>query len=141
MKIIDSDSQGQTEIKAESDMVAVRKIVRERAQTLGFSMTEVTKVVTAASELARNIYRYADKGIMKWYLLRRDSQQGLELEFVDNGPGIDNVELAMSPGFSTAKGLGLGLSGAKRLMDEMELDSRSGQGTRVVIRKWVSNAR
>ena len=121
-------------------MVTVRKIVREKAQALDFSMTEVTKIVTAASELARNVYRYAGKGVMKWCLLRRDSEKGLELEFADSGPGIDDVELAMSAGFSTSKGLGLGLSGAKRLVDEMELNSAPGQGTRVVIRKWISNA-
>ncbi len=114
-----------------------RKVVRDAATVLGFGITDVTRIVTAASELTRNIYHYAQSGVMRWRSLNQDLRVGLELTFEDSGPGIPDVERAMEVGFSTSKGLGLGLPGAKRLMDEMTIQSTVGKGTTVVVRKWL----
>ncbi|HVV74031.1 MAG TPA: anti-sigma regulatory factor, partial [Verrucomicrobiae bacterium] len=103
---------------------------------LGLSVTDVTRVVTAVSELARNIFKYAGQGVMRWRLLAGDNRSGIELQFVDHGPGIADVSLAMQEGYSTSNGLGLGLPGVKRLMDEMTIESAAEQGTRVIIKKW-----
>jgi serine/threonine-protein kinase RsbT len=130
-------SQGELRIGSEGDIVAARKLVRTAATALGFSITDVTRIVTAASELTRNIYQYAGSGIMRWHCLRGDARPGLELTFEDRGPGIADVARAMESGFSTSKGLGLGLPGAKRLMDEMTVRSEAGQGTTVQVRKWL----
>jgi serine/threonine-protein kinase RsbT len=92
--------------------------------------------VTAASELACNIYTFAGQGVMRWCVLNRSGSVGLELTFEDHGPGIPDVELALQPGYTTAKGMGMGLPGSKRLMDELEIHSTVGQGTTVVVRKW-----
>jgi serine/threonine-protein kinase RsbT len=104
---------------------------------LGFGITDVTRIVTAASELTRNIYHYAKSGVMHWRALNQDSRVGLELIFEDSGPGIPDVERAMEPGFSTGKGLGMGLPGSKRLMDEMTIASTVGKGTTVIVKKWL----
>jgi serine/threonine-protein kinase RsbT len=96
----------------------------------------VTRIVTAASELARNVFKYAGKGVMRWRATRADSRQGIELQFVDHGPGIQDIDLALQSGYSTSRGLGLGLSGAKRLMDDMEVQSVVGKGTTVTLSKW-----
>jgi len=129
--------QGEFRIGSESDIVLARKIVRDFSTELGFSLTDVTRIVTAASELTRNIYHYAGSGLMRWRPLSQGGQVGLELIFEDQGPGIPDVEKAMEAGFSTGKGLGLGLPGSKRLMDEMTIQSRPGQGTVVGVRKWL----
>ena len=129
--------QGEFRIGSESDIVLARKIVRDFSTELGFSLTDVTRIVTAASELTRNIYHYAGNGLMRWRPLNERGQVGLELIFEDQGPGIPDVEKAMEAGFSTGKGLGLGLPGSKRLMDEMTIQSRPGQGTVVGVRKWL----
>jgi serine/threonine-protein kinase RsbT len=124
-------------IASEGDIVAARKIVREVAVNLGFGVLDVTRIVTASSELTRNIFRYAGSGRMRWRSLAAGGRSGLELVFEDQGPGILNLEDAMTAGFSTSGGLGLGLPGAKRLMDDMEIDTRPGNGTRITIRKWL----
>jgi len=124
-------------IESESDIVTVRKAVRYAAEALGFGITDVTRIVTAASELARNIFTYAGSGIMQWRRLSTNGAVGIELKFEDNGPGITNIEQAMEGGYSTSGGLGLGLPGAKRLTDEMEINSRVGKGTIVTVRKWL----
>ena len=129
--------QGEFRITSESDIVMARKVVRDASTTLGFGITDVTRIVTAASELTRNIYHYAESGVMRWCSLNQDSRVGLELTFEDSGPGIPDVEMAMEPGFSTGKGMGLGLPGSKRLMDEMTIESTVGKGTTVVVRKWL----
>ena len=114
-----------------------RKVVRNAATALGFGITDVTRIVTAASELTRNIYHYAGSGVMRWRTLSRDARVGLELIFEDSGPGIPDIDKAMEAGFSTGKGLGMGLPGAKRLMDEMTVQSQVGKGTTVEVRKWL----
>lgn len=124
-------------IECEGDIVAVRKATREISMTLGFGVTEVTRIVTAASELARNVFHYAETGAMNWSVLDANERLGVELSFADEGPGISDVEEAMEMGFTTRGGLGLGLPGAKRLMDEMEIESQVGRGTTVRVRKWV----
>jgi serine/threonine-protein kinase RsbT len=128
---------GEFRIGSESDIVLARKVVRDAATVLGFGITDVTRIVTAASELTRNIYQYAGSGVMRWRSLSGDARVGLELVFEDNGPGIPDVAKAMEAGFTTGKGLGLGLPGAQRLMDEMALQSQVGKGTTVEVRKWL----
>ena len=129
--------QGQFQIESENDIVMARKIVRDTATALGFGLTDVTRIVTAASELTRNIYHYAKSGVVHWRALNQGAKVGLELTFEDRGPGIPDIDKAMEMGFSTGNGLGLGLPGAKRLMDEMTIASTVGQGTTVVVRKWL----
>ena len=129
--------EGEFPIGSEGDIVMARRVVRNAATALGFGITDVTRIVTAASELTRNIYQYAGSGVMRWRPLRRDARVGLELIFEDRGPGIPDVSKAMEAGFSTGKGLGMGLPGAKRLMDEMTVQSCLGKGTTVEARKWL----
>jgi serine/threonine-protein kinase RsbT len=128
---------GEFPITSENDIVMARKIVRDAATTLGFGITDVTRIVTAASELTRNIYHYAQSGVMHWRSLHQGARAGLELTFTDHGPGIPDIGKAMEMGYSTGKGMGLGLPGSKRLMDEMTIESAVGQGTTVVVRKWL----
>jgi serine/threonine-protein kinase RsbT len=124
-------------ISTESDIMTVRKSVREKATQIGFGLTDVTRIVTAASELARNIFRYAGSGTMSLYIENYGDMVAMSLIFEDKGPGIANIEEAMQPGFSTSGGLGLGLSGSKRLMDELEIHSEFGVGTVVKTKKWM----
>ncbi|MCY3023177.1 MAG: anti-sigma regulatory factor [Planctomycetota bacterium] len=123
-------------IKTESDIVVARRAVREGASALGFGLTDTTRIVTAASELARNIIKYAVEGTMVLHPLEDGTRTGIELTFVDHGPGIPDIAKAMKEGFSTSGGFGMGLPGAKRLMDEMDAQSAVGQGTTVTVRKW-----
>jgi serine/threonine-protein kinase RsbT len=123
-------------LTSDEDVVRLRKRVREDLLALGFSLVEQTKVVTAASELARNTLRYGGGGEARILQLHENSQVGLALIFSDQGPGIENVELALKDGYTTGGGLGLGLSGAKRLVDEFEIDTAPGEGTVVKIIKW-----
>jgi len=129
-------TEGEIPIKTESDIVATRRQVRDAAAQLGFGITDVTRIVTAASELARNVFKYAGEGVMRWKRVETPTQAGLELRFVDRGPGIADIKLAMQEGYSTSKGLGLGLPGVKRLMDEMDIQSEPGKGTTVTLKKW-----
>jgi serine/threonine-protein kinase RsbT len=122
-------------IHAEGDIVSVRRRVREFASSLGFTLVDQTKVVTAASELARNTMIYGGGGSMRAEALN-GPRTGLRLTFEDNGPGIPDIELALRDGFTTGSGLGLGLGGAKRLVSEFEVSSRVGEGTRVTITRW-----
>jgi len=116
--------------------VAVRQAVRQRAVDLGFNLVDQTKIVTAASELARNTLHYGGGGTLRIEEVLQGSRRGIRLVFEDNGPGIPNIELAMKDGYTTGNGLGLGLSGAKRLSSEFFIDSRPGEGTRVTIVRW-----
>ena len=126
-------------IQGEEDIVQVRRIVRELVTSLGFGPTDRTKIVTAASELARNVFKYAGQGQLHLRSLNREGAVGIEMVFEDAGPGIPDVARAMQEGFSTSGGLGMGLSGCRRLMDEMQVDSGAGRGTRVQVRKWRSS--
>ena len=130
------DISGEIAIKTERDILAARHAVRDLATSLGFSSTDVTRIVTAASELARNAYKYASGGVMRWLSVDHPDRTGMELEFTDEGPGIENLELAMQEGYSSGGGLGMGLPGARRLVDEFEIQSSVWAGTRVVLRKW-----
>jgi serine/threonine-protein kinase RsbT len=128
--------EGEIAIRSEGDIVATRHTVREIATNLGFGITDVTRIVTAASELARNVYKYAGGGVVRWRRLTNAERSGLELQFVDEGPGIADISKALEVGYSTGRGLGLGLPAAKRLADELEIRSDPGQGTCVTLRKW-----
>ena len=123
-------------IATSEDVVAVRQAVRQRAVELGFNLVDQTKIVTAASELARNTLQYGGGGTLRIEEVIEGSRRGLRLVFEDNGPGIANIELAMKDGYTTGNGLGLGLSGAKRLSNEFDIHSRPGEGTRVTIVRW-----
>ncbi len=129
--------QGEFPIESENDIVSARRIIRNAAVALGFGLTDVTRIVTAASELTRNIYVHAKSGVMRWRSVSRGSVVGLELTFGDNGPGIPDVAKAMQVGYTTGTGLGMGLPGSKRLTDEMTIQSEVGRGTTIVVRKWL----
>jgi serine/threonine-protein kinase RsbT len=118
------------------DVVRLRKAVRERAVAAGFSLVEQTKVVTAASELGRNTIQYGGGGRVTISAVLNGSRRGLRLDFIDQGPGIKDIAQALTDGFTTGGGLGLGLSGAKRLSDEFEIESEPGKGTRVAVVRW-----
>jgi serine/threonine-protein kinase RsbT len=128
---------GETAIQVEADIVVARRTVRSLAAQIGFGPSDVTRMVTAASELARNIHKYAGEGVMKWTKLEQDGRLAIELKFIDRGPGIADIRYALKGGYSTGGGFGMGLSGAKRLADEMEIESAVGQGTTVTLRKWL----
>jgi serine/threonine-protein kinase RsbT len=127
---------GEVMIDVEPDIAAARRTVRDVATKLGFGVTETARIVTAASELGRNVYKYAGRGVMHWRTVVDGQASGLELQFEDHGPGIADIEQALREGYSTGRGLGMGLPGAKRLMDELEIQSAVGQGTTVIVRKW-----
>jgi serine/threonine-protein kinase RsbT len=122
-------------VAAEPDVVTVRRRVREVAAQLGFSLVDQTKVVTAASELARNTLIHGGGGSLNLQLLN-GPRNGLRLTFEDKGPGIPDISLALRDGFTTGSGLGLGLGGAKRLVNEFDIASKVGEGTRVTITRW-----
>jgi len=126
----------QRKIQWPEDVVAVRQAVRQRAVELGFNLVDQTKIVTAASELARNTLQYGGGGEVRIEALEEGSRKGLRLVFEDHGPGIPDVELAMRDGYTSGAGLGLGLSGARRLSSEFDIQSEVGRGTRVTIVRW-----
>jgi serine/threonine-protein kinase RsbT len=123
-------------LRSEQDIVLARQFVRKLAQEIGFGIVDQTKLVTAASELARNAVIYGGGGTLRWEVLADGVRKGLRLHFIDEGPGIANLTQAMTDGWSSGTGMGLGLSGAKRLVNEFEIDTRVGQGTRVTIARW-----
>ena len=123
-------------VRSSNDIVVVRQVVRMRAVEIGFNLVEQTKIVTAASELARNTIDHGGGGVARLQSLRNGGRAGLRLTFEDKGPGIPDVELALKDGYTTGGGLGLGLSGARRLSNEFEIQSRPGEGTRVSITRW-----
>ena len=124
------------QVKSSQDVVAVRQVAREWAVSLGFSLVDQTKIVTAASELARNTVLYGGGGVVRLEALNDGNRRGLRLTFEDQGPGIRDVEQALRDGYSTGTGLGLGLGGAKRLSNEFDIQSRAGEGTRVTMTRW-----
>lgn len=133
MSVLKHDSMP---IRSESDVVLVRQTARKWATELGFSLVDQTKILTAASELARNALIHGGGGSVRLESLAEGIRKGLRLTFEDQGPGIADIELALRDGYTTGNGLGLGLSGSKRLMSEFDLVSRVGEGTRVTVVKW-----
>jgi len=120
----------------EADIVHGRQAVRKWAAELAFSLVDQTKLVTAASELARNTLIYGKGGEMRMSVVENGARRGIELIFEDHGPGIPDLALALQDGYTTGSGMGLGLSGAKRLSNEFEIVSRVGEGTKITIRRW-----
>ncbi len=123
-------------VRSEQDVVSVRQVVRKLAQEAGFSLVDQTKFVTAASEIARNTIIHGGGGELHWETLEDGLRKGVRLQFRDQGPGIPNLELAMTDGWTSGKGLGMGLSGSKRLVNEFDLKSEPGQGTQVTLTRW-----
>lgn len=123
-------------IQSSADVVLIRQAVRQLAVKLGFSLVDQTKIVTAASELARNTLDYGGGGTVQLEALEEGIRRGLRLIFEDTGPGIPDIELALKDGFTTGGGLGMGLSGTKRLVNEFDIVSQVGEGTKVTIIKW-----
>lgn len=124
------------ELRAEDEIVRIRQVVRKWTTEVGFSLVDQTKVVTAASELARNTVIYGGGGTVELEVVQEGIRKGLRLAFVDEGPGIADIELALRDGYTSGGGLGLGLGGAKRLMNEFEIESSPGAGTRVTVTRW-----
>ena len=124
------------QVRSAHEVVMVRQTVRAWAVELGLSLVDQTKIITAASELARNAATHGGGGTVLLEKLNNGNRSGLRLTFEDEGPGIADVELAMKEGYSTVGGLGLGLSGSRRLVNEFSISSRPGEGTRVTITKW-----
>ena len=123
-------------LQSSADVVAARQITRLWAVELGFSLVEQTKIVTAASELARNTLDYGGGGTVRIEMVQQGLRRGLRLTFEDRGPGIPDIELALTDGYTTGGGLGLGLGGSRRLVSEFDIFSRVGEGTRITITKW-----
>ena len=123
-------------IRTQEDIVRVRQATRENSVAQGFSLVDQTKLVTAASELARNTLDYGGGGEVEIIRLSEPPRRGVRLIFTDKGPGIADIELALKDGFTSGGGLGLGLSGARRLSNEFSIESKVGEGTQVTIARW-----
>lgn len=136
MSSAETATAGEEPLRSERDIVLARQLVRKMSQQQGFSLVDQTKMVTAASELARNALIYGGGGVMRWELVASGERHGLRLVFADEGPGIPNLEIAMTDGWTSGKGMGMGLSGAKRLVNAFDIDTRVGGGTRVSITRW-----
>jgi serine/threonine-protein kinase RsbT len=126
----------QLPIKSDNDIVMARQAVRRAAQHLGLSLVDQTKIVTASSELARNTLIYGMGGEMRIEHVIEGTRRGLKIAFIDKGPGIPNVELALTDGWTSGNGLGMGLSGARRLVHDFKIETRVGEGTTVAIVRW-----
>jgi serine/threonine-protein kinase RsbT len=124
------------ELKKSEDIVRARQRVRTCMIAQGFSLVDQTKMVTAASELARNTYDHGKGGTMRIESLEENGRSGIRLTFLDHGPGIPDIELALKDGYTTGTGLGLGLGGSKRLVNEFEIWSKPNEGTRVTVTRW-----
>jgi serine/threonine-protein kinase RsbT len=131
-----SSSAGKLPLRERGDVVRCRQEVRRLSEMLSYSAVGSTMLMTAASELARNAVVHGRGGEFTWEVIREPNRVGLRLTFEDQGPGIADLSLAMAPGWTSGKGLGLGLSGAKRLVDEFSIESILGKGTRVVVTRW-----
>ena len=132
-----TESDDTMPLRTSDDVVRVRQAVRTRAVANGFSLVDQSKIVTAASELARNTVDYGGGGEMRIEVLRNGQRRGVRLTFSDTGPGIRDIDQAMRDGYTTGNGLGLGLSGAKRLCNEFDIKSAPGSGTTVTIARWT----
>jgi serine/threonine-protein kinase RsbT len=133
MPLLQSESRP---VREQSDIVQIRQEVRRRAIDLTFSLIDQTKIITAASELARNMLEYGGGGVVLFESISEGTRKGLRLTFEDQGPGIEDIERALTDGYTSGVGMGLGLGGSRRLVNEFEIESRVGQGTRVVIARW-----
>jgi serine/threonine-protein kinase RsbT len=129
-------SERRISIEREVDIIAARQAGRQLAGQIGFSSTDQTLIATAISEVARNILIYAQRGEILVTPIADGARSGIEVIAADQGPGIENIELALRDGYSTKNSLGLGLPGARRLMDDFDLASELGRGTRVTMKKW-----
>lgn len=129
--------EGSQAVRVEQDVVLARQTVRKLATQCGLRLVDQTKLITAASELARNAVVYGGGGDMDWTILDTEGRRGLRLVFRDTGPGIPDIKLAMTDGWTSGNGLGLGLTGSKRLVDDFSIEAAPGQGTRVTIVKWT----
>jgi serine/threonine-protein kinase RsbT len=130
------EPQGSIPLRKEEDIVASRRVVRQLTVALKFSLVDQTKMITAASELARNTLVHGQGGEMRWRTLDKGLQRGLQLEFEDHGPGISDIKLALTDGWTSGSGMGLGLPGSKRLVHEFDVRSAPGIGTCVSITRW-----
>ncbi|WP_296252563.1 anti-sigma regulatory factor [Pseudomonas sp. UBA4194] len=134
MNVVNSGTQP---VRIEQDVVLARQTTRKLAQDCGMRLIDLTKLVTAVSELARNTMVYGGGGDMDWQVLDDGARKGVRLTFRDEGPGIPDLKLAMTDGWTSGGGLGLGLTGARRLVEDFELDTEPGKGTRVTIARWT----
>lgn len=134
----DSSGDEVVPIHSGEDVVRLRQVLRQHVQAIRLTLVEQTKFVTAASELARNTLDYGGGGEARIAVVRNDAnaRQGIRISFIDQGPGIGDIELALSDGFTSGNGMGLGLGGAKRLSDEFHIDTAVGRGTTITITKW-----
>ena len=130
-------SSGTQPVLIEQDVVLARQTARKLAQECGMRLIDLTKMVTAVSELARNTMVYGGGGDMDWQIIEDGMRTGLRITFRDEGPGIPDLKLAMTDGWTSGSGMGLGLTGAKRLVNEFELDTAPGAGTRITITRWT----
>jgi serine/threonine-protein kinase RsbT len=130
-------SSGTQPVLIEQDVVLARQTARKLAQECGMRLIDLTKMVTAVSELARNTMVYGGGGDMDWEIVEDGLKTGLRITFRDEGPGIADLKLAMTDGWTSGSGMGLGLTGAKRLVDDFELDTAPGAGTRITITRWT----
>lgn len=131
-----SDQGGRVDVSTDQDVVRVRQLVRTVAVAVKLSLVDQTKIVTAASELARNTLVYGGGGTVEVKRVDNGRRQGINIVFADQGPGIVDLDLAFTDGYTTGSGLGLGLSGARRLVDEFDIDTAPGRGTSITVTKW-----
>ena len=131
-----TETSGTLPLASEQNIVASRQLVRTLCLQLRFSLVDQTKMITAASELSRNTLVHGGGGRMRWEFVERNGKRGLQLHFEDEGPGIEDMNLALTDGWTSGSGMGLGLPGSKRLVNDFDIVSASGQGTRVSITKW-----
>jgi serine/threonine-protein kinase RsbT len=131
-----AESPDTLDIRSSADVVAVRQAARALSERVGFSLVDQTKLVTAASELARNTIDYGGGGSVRLELVENGVRRGVRLTFEDQGPGIADITMALKDGYTTGHGLGLGLSGARRLVNDFAIESTPGSGTRVMIARW-----
>lgn len=124
-------------IRSDLDIVSARVEGRDMAKALGFGTIDQARIATAISELARNVVLYAGEGTVSIRPAEHGTRKGIEVVCEDDGPGIEDVSVVMQDGYSTSRGLGMGLPGAKRLMDDFEIDSQVGVGTKIIVRKWL----
>lgn len=130
------EPRGRLPLTGEADIVASRQLVRKLTQQLGFSLVDQTKMITAASELSRNTVTYGGGGEMLWEVVEQGAKRGLQLRFRDDGPGIADLALALTDGWTSGKGMGLGLSGSRRLVHDFDIQSAVGAGTCVSVTRW-----
>jgi serine/threonine-protein kinase RsbT len=130
-------SEVRVQIQSQDDIVAVRQRARKLARQVGFSNSDLSLIVTAISEVARNIVEYAQRGEVTITPLKNGTRKGVKIVASDRGPGIADIGTVMRDGYSTGSGLGIGLPGTKRLMDRFEISSEPGKGTTVVMKKWI----